>query len=78
MAALFSLILGTKVRHGSITADGISCTEKEYDNAVSLGLKVTALLHENPEEIPLGKSEKDPYFAKGSSSSGRRHPPAGW
>src|ERR1039458_686078 len=46
-------------RYGSITEEGISYTEQEYDYAVSRRLKVIALLHENPDEIPLGKSEKD-------------------
>ena len=46
-------------RYGSITEKGVSYTEQEYDYAVSRGLKVIALLHENPDEIPLGKSEKD-------------------
>jgi Domain of unknown function (DUF4062) len=46
-------------RYGSTTAEGISYTEKEYDHAVSIGLKVIALIHENPDEIPMGKSEKD-------------------
>lgn len=47
-------------RYGSTTEAGISYTEHEYDYAVSRGIKVIALLHENPDEIPLGKSEKDP------------------
>jgi hypothetical protein len=46
-------------RYGSIKEEGISYTEQEYDYAVRRGLKVIALLHENPDEIPLGKSEKD-------------------
>lgn len=53
----YLLIIGG--RYGSMTAEGVSYTEKEYDFAVSIGLKVIALLHENPDEIPLGKSEKD-------------------
>src|SRR6266404_6669305 len=56
----YLLIIGG--RYGSITAEGISYTEKEYDYAVSKGLKVIALIHENPDEIPLGKSEKDPLL----------------
>ena len=54
----YLLIIGG--RYGSVDESGISYTEQEYDYAVSRGLKVIALLHENPEEIPLGKSEKDP------------------
>jgi hypothetical protein len=53
----YLLIVGG--RYGTITEKGVSFTEQEYDYAISLGLKVIALLHENPEEIPLGKSEKD-------------------
>jgi hypothetical protein len=47
-------------RYGSITAQGISYTEQEYHYALDRGLKVVALLHENPDLIPLGKSEQDP------------------
>lgn len=56
----YLLIIGG--RYGSTTAEGISYTEKEYDYAIRIGLKVIALIHENPEEIPLGKSEKDPLL----------------
>jgi hypothetical protein len=56
----YLLIIGG--RYGTVTAEGISYTEKEYDYAVDRGLKVIALIHENPDEIPLGKSEKDPLF----------------
>jgi hypothetical protein len=45
-------------RYGTPTVDGISFTEKEYDYAVSL--KVIALLHEHPEELPAKNSEWDP------------------
>ena len=47
-------------RYGSLTSEGISYTEKEYDYAISKGLKVLAFIHENPEDIPLGKSDTDP------------------
>jgi hypothetical protein len=56
----YLLIVGG--RYGSTTEEGISYTEKEYDYAVSIGRKVIALIHENPDEIPLGKSEKDPIL----------------
>src|SRR6266478_1740518 len=56
----YLLIIGG--RYGSTTAEGVSYTEKEYDYAVSKGLKVIALIHENPEGIPFGKSEKDPVL----------------
>lgn len=47
-------------RYGSTTAQGISYTEQEYDYALHCGLKVIALLHENPDEIAFSKSEQDP------------------
>jgi hypothetical protein len=56
----YLLIIGG--RYGSVTSEGISYTEKEYDYAISLQLKVIALIHENPDEIPFGKSEKDPQL----------------
>jgi hypothetical protein len=54
----YLLIIGG--RYGSTTAQGISYTEQEYDYALNCGLKVIALLHESPDEIPFGKSEQDP------------------
>jgi uncharacterized protein DUF4062 len=56
----YLLIIGG--RYGTVTEDGISYTEKEYEYAVKRRLKVIALLHENPDEIPLGKSEKEPLL----------------
>lgn len=47
-------------RYGSVAGDGVSYTEKEYDYAVSRGLPVIALIHENPGQIVFDKSEKDP------------------
>jgi Domain of unknown function (DUF4062) len=44
-------------RYGSLTNDGISFTEKEYDYAISKGLKVIALLHSDPEKISVEKSD---------------------
>ena len=54
----YLLIIGG--RYGSTTAEGISYTEKEYDYAMDKGLKVIALLHEDPDLIPAGKTDKDP------------------
>jgi hypothetical protein len=56
----YLLIIGG--RYGCTTSDGVSYTEQEYDYAVSRGLRVIALVHENPDQIPFGKSEKDPAF----------------
>jgi Domain of unknown function (DUF4062) len=49
-------------RYGSTTADGVSYTEKEYDYAMEVGLKVIALIHGSPDDIPFGKSETDPVL----------------
>lgn len=53
----YILIIGG--RYGSLSSDGISYTEKEYDYATDKGIKVIAFIHSNPDAIPLGKSEKD-------------------
>ena len=54
----YLLIVGG--RYGSITAEGISYTEKEYQYAVESGIKVIALLHENPIKISVEKSDISP------------------
>ncbi len=53
----YLLIIGG--RYGSVTENGISYTEKEFDYAVENELKVIALIHGEPDDIPLGKSERD-------------------
>jgi hypothetical protein len=40
-------------RYGSSAPDGISYTEKEYDYAVSKGIKVVALIHQKAGEPPV-------------------------
>ncbi|MBI3235347.1 MAG: DUF4062 domain-containing protein, partial [Bacteroidetes bacterium] len=52
----YVLIIGG--RYGSISSDGLSYTEKEFDYALEKGIKVLAFIHQNPDNIPLGKSEK--------------------
>ena len=54
----YILIIGG--RYGTLTDEGISYTEKEYDYAISIGLNVLAFVHEQPDEIAVGKSEIDP------------------
>jgi hypothetical protein len=58
----YLLIIGG--RYGSTTSEGISYTEKEYQYAISKGLKVIALLHQDPDSIPVGKTDKDAELAK--------------
>lgn len=53
----YILIIGW--RYGSITAEGISYTEQEFDFAVEKGLKVIAFLHSDPIAIPRGKTDND-------------------
>jgi hypothetical protein len=56
----YILIIGG--RYGSLTPEGISYTEKEYDYAVSIGLKVLSFIHESPDDIPVGKSDIEPVL----------------
>ena len=53
----YLLIIGG--RYGSTTVEGVSYTEREYEYALEKGIKVMAFLHENPDDIPVGKSELD-------------------
>ena len=52
----YCLIIGG--RYGSISTEGVSYTEKEYDYAVLKNKPVMAFVHGRPEEIPSGKVEK--------------------
>lgn len=54
----YLLIIGG--RYGSLTVDGLSFTEREYDYAIEKGIKVIAFIHGSPQDIPIGKSESDP------------------
>lgn len=47
-------------RYGSLDSDGVSFTEKEYDYAVQKNIKIIALVHEKPDEIPFQYSEQAP------------------
>lgn len=51
----YLLIIGGK--YGTISTEGISYTEMEYDYAVDQGIKIIALLHSDPEELPGKKIE---------------------
>lgn len=46
-------------RYGSLSPEGIGYTEMEYDYAVSNGIKVIALVHGEPTNLPQLKCEKD-------------------
>jgi hypothetical protein len=49
-------------RYGSTTPDGLSYTEKEFDYANERGIKIIALLHEEPDSIRVHKSDIDPIL----------------
>lgn len=51
----YLLILGG--RYGTLAPDGVSYTEKEYDYALSKGIKKVALIHGAPEQLRPPKRE---------------------
>jgi hypothetical protein len=51
-------------RYGSMTAEGISYTEKEYDYALGQGIPVMGFVHRDPDSIVKGKSEMDPEASR--------------
>lgn len=46
-------------RYGSVTEEGVSYTEKEYDYAVELGIPVMGFVPADMDEIPVGKTDKN-------------------
>ena len=54
----YVLIIGG--RYGSISDDGISYTEKEYNYAISKNIHVLAFLHEDIKKLTFEKSESNP------------------
>ncbi len=46
-------------RYGTLSPNGLSYTELEYQYAVDKGIKVIALVHKNPDLIPSGKIENN-------------------
>ncbi len=53
----YVLIIGG--RYGSVTPEGISYTEKEYNYAKELGIPVLGFVHGNPENILASKTEME-------------------
>lgn len=45
-------------RYGSVTEDGISYTEKEYDYAVELGIPVMGFVPAEPDQIAVGRTDR--------------------
>ncbi|MDX7752420.1 DUF4062 domain-containing protein [Aeromonas caviae] len=55
----YLLILGA--RYGSISVDdGLSYTEKEYQYAKEKGMKIIALVHGEPDQLPVAKTDRNP------------------
>jgi len=52
----YILILAGK--YGSQNADGVGYTEMEFDYAVSTGKPIIAFVHEAPDSLPAGSTEK--------------------
>lgn len=46
-------------RYGSVTEEGISFTEKEFDYAVSSGKPILAFVHSNPDSIASGRTDQN-------------------
>jgi uncharacterized protein YegP (UPF0339 family) len=53
----YVLIIGG--RYGSLSEEGISYTEMEYEYALKKDIKIIAFIHSNPNEISFEKSEKN-------------------
>lgn len=53
----YLLIIGG--RYGSLSDEGVSYTELEYQYAVSKGVRIIAFLHKDPDSLPVSKSETD-------------------
>lgn len=54
----YLLIIGG--RYGSVSDQGISYTQMEFEYALSTGKPIISFLHKNPGDIPASKSEQDP------------------
>ena len=51
-------------RYGTVDAEGISFTEREYRYALEKGIPVLGFVHADPNQIPQGKAELDPTAQK--------------
>lgn len=58
----YLVILGG--RYGSVSEEGISYTEREYDYAVELGIPVMGFVPADPDSIVVGKTDKKAAAAK--------------
>lgn len=46
-------------RYGSVSAEGISYTEQEYDYAVETGVPILGFVHGDPDKIEQGKTDQN-------------------
>jgi len=53
----YLLIVGG--RYGSLNSQGISYTQMEYEYTISKNIPVISFIPSNPEQIPVGKTDKD-------------------
>ncbi len=58
----YVVLIGGK--YGSLTTEGISFTEKEYDYARKREIPSIAFIHANRAEIALGKTDTDPLLVE--------------
>jgi Domain of unknown function (DUF4062) len=58
----YILIIGG--RYGTLTSEGISYTEKEYDYAIDRQKPICAFVHSRPGKIPSELTERDPTIAE--------------
>lgn len=59
-------------RYGSMSSEGISYTEQEYDYAVARGIPVMGFVPSSPEDIPQGKTDKNDGAARKLASFQRK------
>jgi hypothetical protein len=58
----YILVIGG--RYGSLTPQGISYTEQEFDYAIEKGLRVVAFLHGDPESLSVRNTDNDPALTE--------------
>ncbi|WP_343685368.1 DUF4062 domain-containing protein [Asticcacaulis sp.] len=51
-------------RYGNVASDGISYTEKEYDYALSKGIKIIRMVRRSIDEVTLSKTDKNPALSE--------------
>lgn len=52
-------------RYGSISQEGVSYTEREYDYAIEMKKPVLGFVHRSPEDIPAGRTDQNDRAREG-------------